>query len=319
MSGVQQVGLEEMLRGYDGALTLRDEFSRHGADGHLLAEGARCSIWWGRVPEIAGEKVGLVGHYEAREDEAGVAVLGAACGELKRRGCTVAIGPMDGSTWNRYRLVSEFGEERPFFLEPWNPAAYPEHFRRAGFGGLASYCSALNTDLGVEDPKNEVVRRRVAEAGIRIREIEPDHFEAELRRIFQVCVVAFRRNFLYTPIGEGEFLTQYAKVKSVLQREIVLIAEQGERTVGFVFAVPDMLARAEKRAETVLLKTLAVLPERGQAGLGGLLVGECQKAAKKIGFTRSIFALMHDGNASRSISSKYGRVMRRYTLFSKKL
>src|SRR5688572_3456780 len=210
MSGVQQVGLEEMLRGYDGALTLLDEFSRHGADAHLLAAGARCSIWWGKAAEIVNEKVGLIGHYEARDEEAGVSVLEAACGELKRRGCTLAIGPMDGSTWNRYRLVSEFGEERPFFLEPWNPETYPEYFRRAGFGGLASYSSALNMDLGFEDPKNEIVRRRVAEAGIRIREIEPGDFEGELRRIFEVCVVAFRRNFLYTPIGEGEFLAQYA-------------------------------------------------------------------------------------------------------------
>jgi predicted N-acetyltransferase YhbS len=319
MARVQQVGLEEMLREYDGALTLLEEFKRHGADGHLSAPGARCSIWWERTPQLPNEKIGLIGHYEAREDESPGAVLAAACAELKSRGCTMAVGPMDGSTWNRYRWVTEFGDEPQFFLEPWNSANYPAQWENSGFGPLATYCSALNTNLGFDDPKNETVRRRIGEAGISIRQINPDNFEAELRRIFEISVVSFRKNYLYAPIDKEHFLAQYAKVRSILQREIVLIAEQGTRPVGFLFAVPDMLARASKGPQTLLLKTLAVLPDRAQAGLGGLLVSECQQAAWKLGFTRSIFALMHDSNASRSISSRYGKIMRRYTLYSKRL
>jgi predicted N-acetyltransferase YhbS len=319
MQTVQHVGLEEMLQRYDGALTPLDELKSHRADAHLLVSGARCSLWWQHVPQLPNQKIGLIGHYEARDDEAAIALLNAACQALRDRGCTLAIGPMDGSTWNRYRLVTDAGDELPFFLEPWNPPTYPTHFQRANFTSLATYCSALNTDLTFDDPKNETVRRRVADAGIQIRQINPDDFESELKRIFAISIVAFRRNFLYTPISEADFLSQYAKIKPILQPELVLIAEHGTRPVGFVFAIPDMLARAQNRPETLLLKTLAVLPDRAQAGLGGLLISECQQAARKLGFTRSIFALMHDSNASRSISSRYGEIMRRYTLFSKQL
>jgi len=317
MACVSQVGLEEMLQRHDGALTSLEEFNRHRADAHLISDGARCSLWWKNVPHLPDQKIGLIGHYESRDGNSASGLLGAACDELKNRGCTVAIGPMDGSTWNRYRLVTETGSDPPFFLEPWNPSDYPAHFISSGFAPIATYCSALNTNLSFDDPRNDSVRRRIAESGITIRQINPDDFEAELRRIYAVSIVAFRKNFLYTPIDKADFLSQYAKVRPILQKELVLIAEQGDRPVGFMFGVPDMLARAQKRPEAVLLKTLAVLPDRSQAGLGGLLIAECQQAARKLGYQRSIFALMHDSNASRAISSRYGQIMRRYALYSK--
>ena len=36
-----------------------------------------------------------------------------------------AVGPLDGSTWRRYRLVTERGVEPPFFMEPDNPDDWP--------------------------------------------------------------------------------------------------------------------------------------------------------------------------------------------------
>ena len=51
--------------------------------------------------------------------------------------CTIAIGPVDGNTWQRYRLITEPGTEPPFFLEPDNPDAWPGQFTAAGFTPLA--------------------------------------------------------------------------------------------------------------------------------------------------------------------------------------
>lgn len=319
MPQVEQVGLEEMLQRYDGALTSLDEFKRHGADAHLVAKDARLSLWWNDVPHLPDQKLGLIGHFEARERSAANDLLRAGCTELKKRGCTLAVGPMDGSTWNRYRLVSEFGIEPPFFLEPTNPPEYPGDFSGAGFAPLATYSSAISTDLRFEDPRMDSVHRRVADCGIQIRNIRPEEFEEELKRIFDVCLISFRNNFLYTPISQDDFLSQYTKVRPILQKELVLIAEQDSRPVGFLFTLPDILARQRNAPATIIHKTLAVLPDRAQAGLGGLLIAECQKFASKLGYTRAIFALMHDSNASRSISSRCATPMRRYTLFSKTL
>ncbi|HEV8606611.1 MAG TPA: GNAT family N-acetyltransferase, partial [Tepidisphaeraceae bacterium] len=310
---------------YDADTLSLSDLQRHGADAHLLAldakgaPSARCSLWWNNVPQLPDQKPGLIGHFESRDDSSSLALLTTACDELKTRGRTLAIAPIDGSTWNRYRLVTDFGTQPPFFLEPINPPQYPGHFTSAGFTSLATYSSALNTNLSFEDPKIETIRRRMHDAGIHIRPINPHHFDAELKRIYLISAIAFRRNYLYTPVSEEDFLSQYARIRPVLQGELVLIAEQDARPVGFMFGLSDMLARAPNAPQTVILKTLAVLPERTKAGLGGLLIAECQNAARRLGYTRSIFALMHDSNASRSISSRYATPMRRYTLFGKPL
>jgi predicted N-acetyltransferase YhbS len=319
MPQVQQVGLEEMLQRYDGTADSLDEFQRHRADAHLVTTNARCSLWWNNVPQLPKHKIGLIGHFESRDDDSARDILNSACEHLQDHACTLAIGPMDGSTWNRYRLVTDFGTEAPFFLEPTNSTRYPWHFLDAGFAANASYSSALNTNLTLEDPRYDHIRRRIEDAGIVIRKIDPNDFEAELKRIYAISAIAFRHNYLYTPISESDFLHQYAKIRPVLDPNLVLIAMQNARAVGYLFALPDVLSRQRNGPPTIIFKTLAVLPERAQAGLGGLLIAECQKSARNLGYQRSIFALMHDSNASRSISSRYAAPMRRYALFSKPL
>jgi hypothetical protein len=75
--------------------------------------------------------------------------------------------------------------------------------------------------------------------------------------------------------------------------------------------------RYTQTIDTVILKTVAVLPGRACAGLGNLLVAKVQAIAAQLGYTRAIHALIHDGNPSRNLSSRYAVPIRRYTLFSK--
>jgi GNAT superfamily N-acetyltransferase len=227
---------------------------------------------------------------------------------------------MDGSTWRRYRLVTERGSEPPFFLEPDNPHDWPEHFRACGFRPVAHYISALNDDLSREDPRVRGIAERLAAQGVRIRPAEPCHFEDDLRRIYAVAAVSFRRNVLYTPIAQAEFLAQYRAILPAVRPELVLIAETEDRPVGFIFAVPDVKqAEWGRPIDTVIVKTVAVLPDRARAGLGSLLLAACQRTARELGYTRAIHALMHEQNVSHNLSRHYAHPMRRYALFGKSL
>lgn len=288
-----------------------------GARGMLRA---RCSLWWTGTPTLLGHRAGLVGHYAACDAAAGSLLLERACRELATRGCRVAVGPMDGSTWRRYRFVTERGSEPTFFLEPDNPDEWPGHFLAAGFQPIAHYVSAVNTDLDREDPRVGQVADRLAAQGIRIRPLDPRRAQQDLQRIYAISAVSFRNNFLYTPIAEAEFLAQYRAFLPVLRPELVLIAEAEDKPVGFIFAVPD-LKQAERgcSVDTVIVKTLAVLPERAHAGLGSLLLAACQGAARRLGCARAIHALMHEQNASRNLSRRFAQPMRRYALFGKAL
>jgi len=320
-----------------------DDLRLHAPDLHWvgLLDGAivaRCSLWWRQVPPWPSRQLGVIGHYAAHADW-GVALLQQALATLATQGCTLAVGPMDGNTWRRYRLVSDSpsgaqGVAPPFFLEPQNPLVWNQHFGEAGFYPLASYSSALNPDLSQRDPRLARIAQRLAAAGIEVRSLHLPQFEAELHRIHTLSCESFQHNFLYTPIEAEEFFTQYSAVKPYLNPKFVLLAEQRQpdappvshpesanhpesTLVGFLFAIPDLLqAQRQEAIDTIIVKTVAVLPGRAYAGLGSLLVDQVQAIAHSLGYTRAIHALMHDQNSSRNISHRFAYPIRQYTLYA---
>ena len=209
----------------------REEIARQAPQHALVAvhDGAlvaRCSLWWNDVPALGDDRLGVIGHYGALDRAAALAMLDAACGVLAEQGCTCAVGPMDGNTWQRYRLVVERGTEPPFFLEPVNPAEWPTHFADAGFSPRAWYLSALNDDLGQRDPRAVAVADRLAETGVTVRELDPLCFDEELARIYRVAVKSFQDAFLYTPLSEAAFTSQYRAIQPLVRPELVLLAER---------------------------------------------------------------------------------------------
>jgi GNAT superfamily N-acetyltransferase len=308
------------------------QVGRQRADAHwLLAanEGdvlARCSLWWRSTPPYPGEQVGLIGHYAAHNSEAAACLLPAACDELAARGCTLAVGPLDGNTWQRYRLITERGSEPPFFLEPDNPDDWPAHFYDSGFTALAHYTSALNPDLGQLSGRGARAAARLAKRGIRLRQVQSadvhsqERFVELLSRIYSVSQSAFRRNLLYSPISEADFIAQYLPIRPYVRPELVMLAEDGDHTIGFLFALPDVLqAQRGQPVDTLIFKTIAVLPEYEGQGIGVLLFERSQETAVALGFRRAIHALMHEANSSQNISAHSAQTMRRYALFARHL
>jgi GNAT superfamily N-acetyltransferase len=285
---------------------------------------ARCSLWWKKTPPYPGHSLGLIGHYAASDENSGSQILRHACQQLAARGCTMAVGPMDGNTWRRYRFITERGAEPAFLLEPDNLDDWPLHFTAEGFAAVATYTSALDSDLSSESsstrPGLSAIAEHVFRMGITIRQASADHMDAELHRILDVSLRSFQGNFLYTPVGEAEFLAQYQKLLPFVRHEFVLLAERDSIPVGFLFGVPDALRiKGGERNDTVIIKTVAVAPECASAGLGTLLVGRIREIARSLGYMRCIHALMHESNRSRKISAKTASTMRRYTLFARLL
>jgi GNAT superfamily N-acetyltransferase len=301
------------------------EIRRDGADEHWMvvdAHGdplARCSLWWKDTPPLPGYRVGIVGHYAASDHAAARALLYTACERLADEGCTLAVGPMDGSTWRRYRFVTDRCHFPPFFLDVDNPDEWPLHFAECGFATLARYASSLIPDTA----RAGTVARHgpaIGVEGVTLRPIDDARPEDDLRRIYRLSLEAFRENFLYAPITEDEFLARYRPVLGLVRRELVLCAERGGELVGFVFCVPDQSQAARRRVvDTVVLKTFAVHPQLRGRGMGTALVAESCRAARSLGYTKMIIAFMHEDNPSMRISEKHANVIRRYALFSREL
>jgi GNAT superfamily N-acetyltransferase len=307
-------------------LATATELTRHTPDSHWLVADdagqvlARCSLWWTQTAAHAGHRLGYIGHWAAADDPSAADLLAHACAELTRHQCTLAVGPLDGTTWRRYRFIVERGSQPPFFLEPDNPDAWPRQFTAAGFTTFAGYLSSLNTEPGKSDPRAAEIARRMADQGVTIRGIDPAHLERELDGIFRLSLSSFRNNLLYSPIEREEFMAMYGGIQPYLRRELTLVAEQNGQTVGFFFALPDMLqAQRGREIDQVILKTIAIKPDRALSGLGRLLFAKVLANARELGYTRAVHALMHEANRSVNLGRGDAVAIRRYALFARKL
>src|SRR5262249_45893906 len=177
-----------------------------------------------------------------------------------------------------------------------------------------------NADLAARDPRAVETEHRLAKAGLRVRSLDPSRFFEELRGIHAVSLTAFPQNFLYAPISEEEFVAMYAPLEKHIRAELVLLAESKDRVVGFLFAIPDLAQAARGQPiDTMIAKSMAVVPEYGGLGLGGVLMDRVHAAGHALGYRRSIHALMHQDNRSRRLSSRTAHVIRRYTLYERML
>ena len=302
------------------------QLADHCPDLHLCAVSpagkieAHASLWWKETPGYQEERVGVIGHYASAGGEAASALLQAATRELQKQKCTLAIGPMDGNTWRRYRFVVDAGTEPTFFLEPANPPQWPIEWEQAGYFPLAQYVSALNADLLQTDDRMPRVAEKLKDEGVHIRPAVGSELPSDLSRIYGLSQIAFAKNFLYTELPERAYLAQYARLLPQIRPELLLLAERGNDLVGFLFAIPDLAQAARGQAiNTFIIKTVAVLPDPSFAGLGALMAAQVQQTGRSLGFRRCIHALMYEGNVSKNTSRRYAHLMRRYAIFQRSI
>lgn len=301
-----------------------DEWTRLCPDRHFVAfvagvPVARASVWRSGLPPLDGVRPAAIGHFAAVDAISGADLLKGICSWLEARGSRLQVGPLDANTWNRYRLVSERGDRPPFFLEPWHPPHDLDCWTGAGFVPLAEYHSGALRPQTEADPRLGKARQRMESAGLRLRCLRLEDYERELRRIYAVSRISFAGNLLYTPIAEDAFVSMYAPLRDKLRPDLVWLAECGDICAGFLFAFPDynQAARGEKM-NTLVIKTLAILPDRAFAGLGQWLTRQAHESARAAGFTEVIHGLMHSGSRIKHFGRSGMSIFRRYQLFHRR-
>lgn len=277
------------------------------------------SVWYSKVPELGGRKVGYIGHFYAANPIIASHILNKATRLLEEEGCQQAIGPIDGNTWRKYRLVIESDGTPPFLLEPINPPEFASYFENAGFNIVAKFRSALVDVKEQFDKDADEIEARLNEAGVTVRTINLRDFDAELTKIHATACDSFKGNFLYSPISLDEFLTRYRATLPMVHPQLILIAERNQQPVGFVFALPHG-PKGGSEPNTLVLKTLARVDDPSLKGLGRLLVHTCHKNASRLGYKKMIHALYKEDNVSSTYSDDpEAKIIRRYALFAKSL
>ena len=303
------------------ALTRPDGGLAVVAGGEIVASAA---LWWTGTVQADG-RVGRIGHVFWRDDKAGVVLLEAAADRLRQRGMSRAVGPLDGSTWFGYRVVTASDGRAPFALEPAPEPVIATAFEQAGFEPVAHYLSSWVPALPDDSAEAAADLARLAAAGVTVRAFDPGRARVELTALHGLLLRAFAGNSYYAPLALDRFLALYHPLVAQLDPDLVLIAETVRQRaevvpVGVVLAMPDLAQQERGEAvDTVIVKTLAVDPSAQGQGIGGALVRVAQERARTRGLTFAIHALMHADNASTRISAHLGVPFRRYALLSRSL
>lgn len=279
----------------------------------LDADGARGHLWWNHGLRWHGRPAGAVGQITAASPEALTAWLGAACDRLRAEGCALALGPLDGTSWGTYRLVADAGEAPPFLLDVDTPPAWPAAFADAGFSAVARYTSTEGPIAPDAAP--------TPVPGVTLRPLDLRDLDGEAERLYPLVDAAFSGSPAFVPLPPGGFRAHLHALAPLVVPGLALVATTDDRPevpVGFVFAYPDI--RPNARADTLVLKTLAVAPAWAGRGVGRWLADAVEARGAALGMTRVVHALMLDQNTSRRMSGhRATHVRRRYALLGRTL
>lgn len=260
----------------------------------------------------------LVGRFESVNHVEGAEMLFQAIDAVATKNqCHHIIGPMNGSTWDAYRLMLDLSHPL-FFTEQDHPLYYNDLFTKNGYQIISRYVSQITSASVDNSPEAERLKGGLISAGIVIRPMQIDHFETELKRIYPLCMQAFDHNFLYAPINESEFLMRYLPLAAILQTDFALVAEdQTKAPVAFMLCLPDLLQPAKKQ---LIVKTIARHPQLTIKGVITAMGNQIYQQATKNGFETIIHAFMQETNRSNQVSVHFhGKPYREYALYGREV
>ena len=282
---------------------------------------------WHNRPDYNGRKTSYIGNVSIHEKyiKNEEKFFNEVFKELKKEGIETIIGPLNGTTWNTYRYVTDKGHRSPFLMEPWNEDYYVELFEKLGFKPLAYYISTVMENMnpvqrGHLSKKIEKLKKFNYYKDITVKSAENEDLITVLNKVYDLTIDAFKNNFLSSALDREIFLKMYMSYEDKIVKKFFKMLYLKDELIGYVFGIPDYAElQYKEKVETMILKTIAISPKYNGKGMGYILIDELVKEAERSGYKNVIYALMHEKNISKNIGSLLGDELRRYALFIKEL
>ena len=258
--------------------------------------------------------VGLVGYFECLNNENYAKKI---LDEVKKffvsRNIHTIRGPVNFSTWSTFRFgLSE--QKPPFFTEPFSREYYAELFHSFGFEPVQYNI----TQLSALPESNSEDLKKAENDGFQFEFLSKDNFNEILGDIYPVASASFSDTWSFVPISRDEFFYLYRGFEPRAADCIVVSVRNREgKPVGFCFAVPDLYHPADN---SLVAKSMGVLPEYQGHGIAKALFALVYKTAKERGFTKIYYSTMRvDNDAIKKITAaggeKENEPFRRYAVY----
>lgn len=308
---------------------------------HLSVEFWHGPLWQGQKTALIGYPTEPAEPTKPTEPAQIRQLLELACTEAHAQGAELALGPINANTWHSYRLVTENPQIRgrsypPFLFEPHNEASALIPWQMAGFTPHIRYHSNLFLEH-TPDERAEMLAAKFADLEITNPTLAEPQLSKDLAMLHELSLEAFVNNPLFVPLDLAAFEGLYRPMLHALVQggqsgqgtqsehsaesplDWIWLAKQHGQLLGYLFGYADP-------SGVMVLKTLAVRPQRAYAGLGRYLNDLWHQKAQASG-RPMVHALMWDSNPSRHLvirktaenAEPPSYVLRRYALFGRTL
>ncbi len=280
---------------------------------------ARTAIYTNPFIRASAKNALTMGNFECVYDtEVAEKTFGEVELFAKQNSYSSIIGPVNGSTWDNYRLSME-GNYPRFFTEELFKNYYSSLFINSGFDILTEYYSTLISDIHLIVEEQDKARDTfLVSTGLNFRGISKESFLVDLEKIYHFAMDAFSGNYLFSPLSRSYFIEKYLPLQQFIDPDYCrLVFDKNNNLVAFFFCLPDIL---NPNSKTLIVKTIAGKSGRNYAGISSLLFKRVVAKAIQNGYKHIIHAFMHKSNQSLNLSRKYNsKIIRTYQLFVKQL
>jgi GNAT superfamily N-acetyltransferase len=286
---------------------------------------------------------GYISLFECVDDEEiSCALFDAALSWLKAWGVTCVKGPVSPTNGDDYRgLLVEGFDGPPVLMNSYNPPYYVSLFEKSGFKKYLDLY-AYYYDLSIIDLNRYTrpVEYAMKRYDFRVEPIKLKYIEREMLDIKQVLDVAMPEEWEdLTPPSIEEIKAEARKLRHLAVPNLIYIARNGCRPIGFSVALPDYnqvlrhlngrifpwgflkFLWLKRKISGGRLFVLFVIPEYRKKAVSSAILFKTLKAAKARGYIYGEGSTIGETNSSmkRDAEGMGGKHYRTYRIFYKDL
>ncbi len=195
-----------------------------------------------RHNEFHKENTGFFGFFECIDDQ-GVAnaLFDAATDWLRERGLDKVRGPANPSFNHTVGLQVSAYDHKPYIMMAQNPAYYERLVENHGFGKAKDLLAYEMTVYHEFPPRmTKLADRLVKKNQVTCRYIDMKRFNEELKLIRDLYNASWEKNWGFVPMDDTEFDHMAKSLKSMIWKELCIIAEKEGEAIGFILCLPDI-------------------------------------------------------------------------------
>jgi len=260
---------------------------------------------------------------------------------VQKKGANRLLGPINLSTNDTCGLLVQGFEKPPVAMMPYNKPYYEHLLSAFGMQKLTDLLAYLVDRSNLNDRSVRLLgalESRLQRSNIKIRQIDKKNLKSEIPKIKELYNNAWDKNLGFVPMTDEEFTFLANDLKMILDPKYCIIAEQGDKMVGFALGIPDInqilikikkgrllptgifkLLFGLKKVTGVRVLLLGVIDGYRKLGIEACLYGRLIKNAEGTDLKYAECSWMLEDNylMNHAIEQINGTLYKRYRLFEK--